>query len=44
MTAEYALALAAKYGLQDEVQYCLDHGDSPETALREWDLLGEECE
>lgn len=38
MTAQQALNYAALYGLQNEVQECLDDGLTPEQALREWDL------
>lgn len=34
-----ALALAAKYGLEEEVRYAIDElGYSPEEALYEWDI------
>ena len=38
MTVQEALNYAAIYGLQNEVQQCLDDGLTPEQALREWDL------
>lgn len=38
MTEQQALNYAALYGLQNEVQQCLDDGLTPEQALREWDL------
>ena len=39
MTREEAIAIAEKYNLQNEVEYCMNHGDSPEEALYEWDLM-----
>lgn len=38
-SAEEAIATAAKYGLQNEVQYLINHGYSPNEALAEWDIL-----
>lgn len=38
MTAQQAINYASLYGLQNEVQQCLDDGLTPEQALREWDL------
>lgn len=39
MSREEAISLAAKYGLQDEIIYCIDVlGLSPEEALDEWDI------
>ena len=38
MTAQQAITYATLYGLQNEVQQCLDDGLTPEQALREWDL------
>lgn len=39
MTKDEALATAAKYGLEYEVQHSLDEGFTPEGALAEWDIL-----
>ena len=40
MTREEAIITAAKYMLQAEVIYEMDHnGLSPEEALAEWDIL-----
>lgn len=39
MTKEEALKIASEWGLQGEVEYCINHGMSPEEALYEWDLL-----
>ena len=40
MTRSKAIATAARYGLQNEVAYSIDHKDmSPEEALSEWDIL-----
>lgn len=39
MTEKEALATARKYGLEYEVQQRLNAGDTPEEALREWDIL-----
>lgn len=40
ITREEALELASKYGLRDEVEWCMDFcGFTPEGALYEWDLL-----
>lgn len=38
-TREEAILEASKYGLQEEVIYLMDNGDSPNEALAEWDLL-----
>lgn len=38
-TRDEALAQAAKYGLQEEVTYLIEHGYSPNEALAEWDCL-----
>ncbi len=39
MPRNEALILAAKYGLENEVQYCIDIlGMFPEDALAEWDI------
>ena len=38
-TREEAILEASKWGLQDEVTYLMDNGDSPNEALAEWDLL-----
>lgn len=40
LTRSQALVTAAKYGLQREVAYEIDHNNcSPEEALAEWDIL-----
>ena len=40
MTREQAISTAAKYKLQAEVIYEMDHnGLSPEEALSEWDII-----
>lgn len=36
-TEEEALAAAAKYGLEDEIRYLMEHGYTPDEALREYD-------
>lgn len=36
-TYEEAIAAAANYGLEEEVKYLMDHGFTPDEALREWD-------
>ena len=38
-TREEAIERAKKYGLEYEVTYFMDHGDTPNQALAEWDLL-----
>lgn len=39
MSREEAITLASKYGLQDEIIYCIDVlGLTPEEALDEWDI------
>ena len=38
-TREEAILEASKWGLQDEVTYLMDNGDSPNEALAEWDIL-----
>lgn len=38
-TAEDALRIASKFGLEAEVQKELDKGATPLEALREWDIL-----
>ena len=38
-TREEAVAQAAKYGLQEEITYLIEHGYSPTEALAEWDCL-----
>lgn len=47
MTREQAIATAAKFGLQAEVIWEMDHNNcTPEEALSEWDILqvvGEGC-
>ena len=40
MTRDEAIATAARYKLQGEVIYCMDHlGMEPAEALAEWDIL-----
>jgi hypothetical protein len=40
MTREAAIATAARYRLQGEVIYCMDHLNmEPAEALAEWDIL-----
>lgn len=39
LAQQAALEYANRYGLRGEVEYCLEHGYSPEEALLEWDLL-----
>lgn len=40
LTRSQALVTAAKYGLQREVAYEIDHNNcTPEEALAEWDIL-----
>ncbi len=40
MSRSAAIALAAKYGLEDEVTYCIDVlGMFPEDAIYEWDIM-----
>lgn len=43
MSIALALSIATQWGLLEEVQYELDHGASPEEALKEWDLLEVAC-
>ena len=38
-TAEDALCIASKFGLEAEVQKELDNGATPLDALREWDII-----
>lgn len=38
-TAEDALRIASKFGLEAEVQHELDNGATPLEALREWDIV-----
>ena len=38
-TKEEALTRAAEYGLEEEVNYLISHGYSPNEALAEWDVL-----
>ena len=38
-TRREALATAEKYGLQEEIEYLMDHGYSPNAALAEWDII-----
>jgi hypothetical protein len=41
-TYEEAVAAAANYGLEEEVKYLMDHGFTPDEALREWDCEPED--
>ena len=41
-TYEEAIAAAANYGLEEEVKYLMDHGFTPDEALREWDCEPED--
>ena len=41
-TYEEAIAAAANYGLEEEVKYLMDHGYTPDEALREWDCEPED--
>ena len=38
-TREEAILEASKWGLQDEVEYLMNNGYSPNEALAEWDVL-----
>lgn len=38
LTREEALLEASKYGLEVEVEYLMDHGFTPDEALREYDV------
>lgn len=40
-TYEEAIDAAANYGLAEEIKYLMDHGFTPDEALREWDCLPE---
>ena len=46
-TKSEAIAAAAIYGLENEVKYLMEHGYTPDEALREWDCqpedIQEEC-
>lgn len=42
LTREEALQIAAMYGLTSEIKYAIGCGQSPEEALRDWDLLKED--
>ena len=39
MTREEALKQASKYGLEEEVEWEMNNGNTPEGALAEWDIL-----
>mgnify|MGYP007012572712 CR=1 FL=1 len=41
-TYDEAIAAAANYGLEEEVKYLMDHGYTPDEALREWDCMPED--
>lgn len=38
LTREEALQIAAMYGLTTEIKYAIGCGQSPEQALRDWDI------
>lgn len=40
-TREEALAIAKEYGMVQEISYLMEHGFTPDEALREWDCLPE---
>lgn len=42
LTREEALQIAAMYGLTSEIKYAIGCGQSPEEALRDWDLFKED--
>lgn len=42
LTREEALRIAAMYGLTSEIKYAIGCGQSPEQALRDWDLFKED--
>lgn len=42
LTKEEAIELAKQYGVEQEVQYLIEHGFTPDEALREWDCPPEE--
>lgn len=42
LTREEALQIAAMYGLTSEIKYAIGCGQSPEQALRDWDLFKED--
>lgn len=39
LNEEWALDIAAQYGLKQEVQECINAGLTPTQALKEWDIL-----
>ena len=41
-TYDEAIAVATNYGLEEEVKYLMDHGFTPDEALREWDCQDED--
>ena len=41
-TREEALAVAKEYGMVQEISYLMDHGFTPDEALREWDCEPED--
>lgn len=41
-TREEALAIAKECGIVEEVTYLMDHGYTPDEALREWDCEPEQ--
>ena len=41
LTREEALQIAAMYGLTTEIKYAIGCGQSPEQALRDWDIIKE---
>lgn len=42
LTREEALQIAAMYGLTTEIKYAIGCGQSPEQALRDWDIIKED--
>lgn len=42
LTEEQAIAEAAKWGLEEEVKYLMEHGYTPDEALREFDCQPED--
>lgn len=42
LTKEEAIELAKQYGVEQEVQYLIEHGFTPDEALRERDCPPEE--
>lgn len=38
LTVEKAIEIAKEFGLENEVQWYIEHGYTPAEALQEWDL------